>query len=193
MAKVTIYEVSGENDLLHIYPRQQQPQGCYLELDCRSGGLSAEYNPEIGNAVPFAVWHGHTQRFGIVPLSKADANELLHEVEAAAQRVCDGYRSEWDGNNMVAVFDDDALGAMQEIQASCDACDGQALIWADARDWLYDVKRDIASALAAGSSIDELMEEYDGDGMVEDQPVLVGLRDYLEGLAERVAAGETDI
>ena len=53
-------------DLLCVYPPgRQEPQACYIALDVRDGDFWAAYNPEVGNAVPMAVWHGIVCRWRI--------------------------------------------------------------------------------------------------------------------------------
>ena len=96
-----IKTVEGKK-LHHQYPGQTSPQPCYVELDCEAENLSADWNGELGNAVPLSVWHGHTRRWAIPALQAQAANSLLDEIAPLAQRVIDGYTSEWDGNNHVA-------------------------------------------------------------------------------------------
>ena len=50
--------------LYHVYPQQLYPQSAFISLD-ESGTVSADYDGEIGNAVPMNVWHGRTMRFAI--------------------------------------------------------------------------------------------------------------------------------
>ena len=118
---IKVIELAEKNELHCRYDRQTSAQACYIELDCRRKTLTASYNAEIGNAVPFTVYHGHDQRFGIPALTTAAANALLDEVAPLAERVIAGYSSEWDGRNHVAEFDDDATAALEEITAICDA------------------------------------------------------------------------
>jgi len=137
---VQISKISG-NDLYCHYDRQTSAQDCYVELDCRNGTLSASYNAEIGNAVPFSVYHGHEQRFGIPMLTAAAVNALMDQITPLAQRVIDGYESDWNGNNMVATFTDDAQAAIDEIREICDAeaesaDESNSIQEWDAGDWL---------------------------------------------------------
>jgi hypothetical protein len=63
-----------------------------------------------------SVWHGHEQRFGIPNnLLGHVINEMMDKIAPLAQRVVDGYESDWNGNNMIATFDDDATEALEEI------------------------------------------------------------------------------
>ena len=118
---LTINKISNSKKLYRKYDGQSDSQGIYIELDCKNENLSVAYNAEIGNAVPFSVYHGHEQRWGI-PLLTTDAiNSLLDEIEPAAERVVAGYESEWDGNNHIAEFDEDAQNALDEIEELCNA------------------------------------------------------------------------
>lgn len=133
--EIQISEVRGTD--LHLqYPGQHRPQSCFVELDCRDGRLSAEADPEIGNASPVDVHHGHRQRWTIPTLRAKAANGLLVEIVPLAERVCCGYRSEWNGSNHVARFTDDATMAIEQIASLCDAADhGGALVVWTAADW----------------------------------------------------------
>jgi len=123
---LTINKISDSKKLYRKYDGQSDSQGIYIELDCKNETLSVSYNAEIGNAVPFSVYHGHEQRWGI-PLLTTDAiNSLLDEIEPLAERVVAGYESEWDGNNHVAEFDEDAQNALDEIEELCNAAEENA-------------------------------------------------------------------
>jgi hypothetical protein len=135
---VRIIRVNG-NELHCHYSRQTSAQGCYVELDCKNETLSASYNAEIGNAIPFSVYHCHNQRWGIPALTESAANDLLDEILPLAERAVAGYESEWDGNNHVAKFDDDAQAALDEIAEICDAIEpdeSNSLQEWDVGDWL---------------------------------------------------------
>lgn len=168
--------------LLTIYPRQQTPQRTYIELDCTDGRLTADWDGEIGNAVPIDVYQGHTRRYSIPLFGQRTINALLDEIAPLAQRVLDGYDSEWDGSNNVATLSDDALAAESEIERIIQEYGDPDLHWVDAGDWLDDTSDEITRRLANGETVDALMEELDGDGTSEDCPVLIGLRNYLESL-----------
>jgi hypothetical protein len=117
---VKIIEVAGQTSLYRQYDRQTYPQPVYVELDCAGRELSATYNGEIGNAVPVPVVFGHYQRFTIPILTADAANSLLRSLAPYAEKVCDGYDSEWDGSNMVATFTDAAQEAINAMSRMCD-------------------------------------------------------------------------
>lgn len=133
---ITVAAVEG-TELHHQYPGQSGPQRCYVELDARTGELGAESNPEIGNAYPFDVHHGHRIRWSIPALKAPVANVLLEEIAPIADRIVAGYERVWDGSNNVARYTDDARAAEEEIGRLCEATrgdGGELVIW-DASDW----------------------------------------------------------
>jgi hypothetical protein len=187
---VKVREVTGsESELLTIYPGQFSPQDAFLELDCREEVFTAEWNGEIGYGVPMDVWEGHTLRFGIPLLRTSTVNQLLHDLESLAERVCAGYESEWTGSNWRPVFTEDARNAIAEIESRLEGLEAD-LYWAAADEWLDFVRQENKDALGTGKSIDALMDELDGDGTDEEHPVLINLREYLEDLAAQVLRGE---
>jgi len=115
-----IVKIADAKTLNRTYPGQTNSQPVYIELNCKHETLTADYNTEIGNAVPFDVYHGHVQRFSIPLLKTDDLNALLDEIAPLAERVIDGYESVWNGNNHVARFSDDARAALEEIEELCD-------------------------------------------------------------------------
>jgi len=97
------------------YSGQSEPQPCYVEVDLKNQVLMADYNAEVGNAVPFAVFHGVERRYPIPALTSTAANDLLEQIRPLAERMISDWEEEWDGNNHVAVLGDDAQAAEAEI------------------------------------------------------------------------------
>lgn len=98
------------------YAGQSQPQGAYIALDCRDGQVWADYNGEVGNAVPMDVWHGHVQRFS-VPASTdgRTINWLMDTLRPEFATIASGYEEVWDGSNHVARFGDEAEAALSKL------------------------------------------------------------------------------
>lgn len=119
-ATIEIVYVESDTELHHRYRGQTSAQDCYVWLNCKTSKLGVMRGAEIGSAVPFAVHHGHTQRWSIPALKAKAANELLEEIAPLAARVVAGYSSEWDGSNNVAELSDDAEAAREEIDALCE-------------------------------------------------------------------------
>ena len=128
------------DELVCEYPNQQEPQPCFIELDLKAQAMRAAYNCEIGNAVPFSVWHGHDRRYPVALLCADSANQLMESLAVLAERVIAGYTSEWDGSNHNAEFSDEAFIADARIWELCSETfewDDQDVIsvW-DASEWL---------------------------------------------------------
>lgn len=188
--------------LYRRYPGQTSPQGCYVELDCRTGELSAATNAELGSAVPSAVWHGHCVRWPILPLKALAAERLLQELAPLAQRVVDGYECVWDGSNHVAHRTHDAREAIQEITGVCGARsedeESCLRVW-DAGDWLHAIgsradQRQVLGVTAAttDAELEALAESLKGDAAAEGVDVLEGVQRYLEGLRKDALADLID-
>lgn len=113
---VHIIECTDPTELYRHYDGQTEPQEAYIELDTQNETLSATYNGEIGNAVPFTVYHGLDRRYGIPILTAEAANRVMHEIAPLADRIIAGTEAVWDGNNTVAELTDDALAAEEQIE-----------------------------------------------------------------------------
>lgn len=135
---VEIRRVVRLHDIYHWYSREPAPQPAFIELDLRSGELSADYDAEVSRAVPESVFHHRVLRFTI-PLLPPDAvNELLDEASPVAQRILNGAVVGWNGNNEVGTLDQDAQEAEQELNDLCEAMAGdpRCLGAVPAKDWI---------------------------------------------------------
>jgi hypothetical protein len=192
--KITIRPVEGTTALHHRYPRETKAQRCHVELDCRTGDLTACYDPETGGAYPFAVHHGHVLRWR-VPCLRADAaNALLVDLEVLAQRIVDGYSSRWDGNNNVGSLNDDAHEAREAIEQEVDrldACsDDVVKVW-EACAWFAPLGSRTVQARELGITVGSTDEELQAIATREtanatDVDELEGVDAYLEGLRAHV-------
>jgi hypothetical protein len=195
---IDIKPVKG-TELYLRYPRQSAPQPCHVELDARGeGSLTASPDPVVGSGVPFDVYHQHVLRVALSRPLRADAaNRLLAELAPLAERVVAGYSREWDGQNVVARYTDDAIAAHAEIERRCDLMgdDGEALvIWAasdyyaplergsgDAR--LAAVGREIGITARTSDARLAVIQQAELDKATEDGvDDIDGLDDYLEAV-----------
>jgi len=87
--------------LFHRYPRQTSPQGAHVELG-EAGAVSADWNGEIGNGVPVAVYHKLTLRWSVPSAVSGAALADYLEVDGLAllERVHAGHATQWDGSNL---------------------------------------------------------------------------------------------
>ncbi|GGN62020.1 hypothetical protein GCM10012285_61740 [Streptomyces kronopolitis] len=114
---VRIIDCVTADELYRHYDGQSDAQDSYIELDLREGGtLLADYNSEIGNAVPGSVYHGFEIRYSIPALTAAAANRVMREIAPFAERMLADWEEKWDGNNHVAVLGEDAQAASEEIE-----------------------------------------------------------------------------
>ena len=118
MTKLNPIKVDTDNlvPVYRHYDGQIQPQPAYIELDCRTGDLEADYNAEIGNAIPAYHWHGRSVRWSINPSASAHGINQLFEDEdflADCQAVLDGYEEVWDGSNFVGKYTDEARAIIE--------------------------------------------------------------------------------
>ena len=180
MCNVKIIPVAEKFDLHCHYDRQTQQQECYIALNCREKILTASYNGEIGNAIPFSVFHGHIRRYGIPCVIADAANELMDEILPLAQRIVDGYESRWDGNNMVAALSHDAKLAeanMEKIIDDYEADEHTGICEWDASEWFADPPENITA-----NTTDEELEVIAKRNKAEAADmniVLRGLDEYL--------------
>lgn len=188
---VTIRPVTTEDGLFAVFGREQAPQPCFIALDLRDGAMWAAYNPEIGNAVPVAVWHGIVLRWRIPLVRGSSANALMEQIRPNAERIMVDSEIAWDSSNQVGRLGDDARDADDDIAELLNE-EEPDLYWYDAAEWLHEAEHEIGAALTAGTSLGELHDRYNGSGLSEDEPILVGLMPYLERLADeqRLAATE---
>lgn len=113
---IHITECTEPTELYRHYDGQAEPQPAYIELDTQAGTLLADYDSEIGNAVPGSVWHGLERRYRIPILTADAANRVMQEITPFAERIVAGTEAEWDGNNTVAVMNEDAKAAEEELE-----------------------------------------------------------------------------
>lgn len=143
------------------YDRQNQAQRAFLEIDPESEPptLSAGYSGEIGNAIPFAVWHNRLLRYRLPSaISGSALRELMAadgEVMALARRIVDGYEVHWDGSNHKGRLDRDATDASERLDEMLRNLDETAVCGyvTSACDWLD--RDDLDSVWPAGKTIRE--------------------------------------
>jgi hypothetical protein len=103
-------------------------------------------------------------------------------------RVCDGYKSVWNGNNYVAEFTDDALEAddyiTEYLATKYDPGDQVVSVW-DASDWFQNAPPDVPGTIS-DEELDIMAEELisDTDGV----HVIEGIEGYLWDRREEARA-----
>jgi len=154
---------SKPHQLYAHYQGQTNRQDAYIYLDTSTGEMGADYDAEIGNAVPMSVWHNITLRWSIPPYLAAVANEEMEHIAPLAQRVLDGASVEWDGSNNVGTYTDDADAAIGEIRdllaERADYNDETEVCWEAGYDWYYDAARQFLAADTTDEQIEAWMDE----------------------------------
>ena len=209
MTTLSIVPVSHNADLCDIYPNQGEPQACFIALDLRTGRMSAQTNPEIGNAVPMDVWHGLVRRYYMPrPPLAVTANALMQNIAKHAQTILDHAAVVWDGNNNVVrtherkcdlgrVFlkpynprwECDCPIALEEqaieaVTSSLDEEDSVSLI--EAGDWFdFSGADEYVARVEAGESIEDVAAsiEQEIDALNNNNPneywAVMGIQEYL--------------
>jgi len=195
MSAINITSVSGF-ELHQQYPTEHRAQPCFVELDARTGALSASYNPEIGNAVPLDMFNGHVLRWDIPSMKEKPANALLAAIAPIAQRIVDGYDAQWRGHEAVATYTSDASDAQIEIDALCHSVDeaDRIVVWT-AAELLGPLGSDEVQARELGITAESTDEELDAIAAetvksADEIDIIVGLDGYLKRLRE-VSQAET--
>ena len=208
---VRIIECTEPTELYRRYDNEFQAQPAYIELDLRNGTLLADWDAEVGNAVPAAVHHGFERRYPIPVLTGDAANRTMTELAPLAERIVADWQEEWDGNNSVAVLGPDARAAEEEIREKlgCDLSYGT--IDADTQgfdpsdlvaQWDIDGATNGAEATEYGitaDTSDERLDEIEAEitkdlASVSDSNVAVvhGLGDYLRQVRDEQANEDPD-
>lgn len=140
---------------------QSDPQDAYIELDLRDGSMYADYNSEIGSAVPMSVYYGSIHRYTIPPLMADAANRLMDKIAPLAQRVLDGVSWEYDGSRTDARLSDDSQDAADEIERLTEYAefDPDDTCWEAGIDWYADAARGVLTADTTDEQIDEWMDD----------------------------------
>jgi len=113
---IKIIEVDAPDALYCHYDGRGEPQNCYIELDLANGTLSADYDVDVGNAVPATVRNGIDRRYPIPILTADAANKTMRDLFPLAERVYAGASIEWNDRNNVGELNQDATAAEAQIE-----------------------------------------------------------------------------
>ncbi|QKW31475.1 hypothetical protein HUT11_35520 (plasmid) [Streptomyces seoulensis] len=205
---VRIIKCTDPTKLFRHYDGQSEAQPAYIELDLREGTLLADYDAEVGGAIPFSTYHGFERRYSIPVLTGEAANRVMQEIAPLAERILADWVEEWDGNNMVARLGGDALAAEEEIEKmlgnGLGSYDREHPFAPDDLVTAWDIDGAVNGCEAEDYDIiaettDERLEEIEkeilsdlaacGEGSVV---VCHGLNDYLRNLRDGLAEDDTD-
>lgn len=200
---VKIISVKDDTELFCHYASQSEPQRCFIALDLEDGTLWADYNAEIGSAVPEAVWNGRTIRFPAPCMTAAGMNHLMDEIAPLADRVLAGSEIEWDGNNHVGKLDEDAQDASDEIERICDELEpapSETVTEWDACEFYDAVKDELGvTADSTDAELEALAEKLEEEDSIYEWTggpmVLNGTLEFLQSIRDNLreeAADEDD-
>jgi len=181
--------------LYHKYPQQTAPQGAYLELDCETGVLTADWNAEIGNGVPESVWHGRKIRWGVpAGLLPDQANKLMEALRPLMEQVLDGYSTYRDAQmNLAGELTDVATDLSDEIDIEIESrvdSDIDCVCVEEAGTWFAETRYQHLQDLCDGMrGIDAIRAEVEAETTGPDGGplVLTDIDDYLDGLKSDLA------
>ncbi|MEV4438063.1 hypothetical protein AB0K09_03440 [Streptomyces sp. NPDC049577] len=181
MTEVRIIRCTTPTELFRQYVGQGAPQPVYIELDLREGTLLADYDAEVGGAVPFSVFHNFERRYAIPLLTGAAANRVMEQIAPLAERILADWEEVWDGNNKVACLGEDARAAEEQLRDAL----GLGLDASDREDQGFDEADlvavwDIDGAVTGGEA-----EEYDISCDTDD--------DRLEEIADEIVRDLADV
>lgn len=114
--EITKLDESTTRALYQRYQGQTRPQDVYVQIDWEEKKISTDWNGEIGNSVPFSVWHGRVDQFslpaGILP---TEANQIMEEIEPIAEKLSALFTCEWDGSNHVGRWTSEGKDKLQDL------------------------------------------------------------------------------
>lgn len=150
MLKTNAEELRNEFAPLYCrYPGQCNAQTAYVTLDPEDRTLTADYDHEIGNAIPMRVWHYRMYRITVSPfLSGKQVADLLEDedFQKLAETVIAGYECNWDGSNMKGALTDEAQDALEEMERIAADIDGE-LIAMNAADYVEPIRSEITAEM----------------------------------------------
>lgn len=185
---ITITKLTKTDALYHRYQGFGQPQKCFVELDCENKELFADWDAEVGGAVPVPVMVGKRRRYAIPCLTADSANELLHEIVPLAERVIKGYSHGYgsDGNKKAyAELDEDATKAEEEIIRLCEDANytkKSLIVW-----YASDYFADNPPEVTPDTNLNALKEEILKNELGSDVHVIDYLDEYLKDLKEQAS------
>ena len=124
MRKTTDYELDELKIFLPLrcdqyryrYPGQFRSQQAYIELDPEDKTLRCDWNGEIGNAVPFSVYHRRILRFPFNSEMKLkDVRACMKAIAPLCVKLIATYDTDWNGSNLVGKFDYDIEKHIEDI------------------------------------------------------------------------------
>lgn len=180
--------IHGESEepgapIFNRYPGQHQPQPGVIEIDPDVREVEVFSDPEIGNAVPEAVYHGRRLRVDCSPYVSAEGvRKWFEENRALFERVISGWSEHLnDQLNHSGRLTEDAGEAMSQLEWSAREIQ-ESQVW-EPEEWLFH-DSDLYNFEDARKEVDEIgIDEYAKQCVAiasSDGIVIAGGRDALK-------------
>lgn len=195
--KIKKLDEGNVGQLYHQYHGQTNPQKAFIEIDLDEGIMQADWDGEIGGAVPMRVWHGRVRRYDLPPYClPGPVNELMEEILPLAERMEKGYSCEWDGSNNVGKLDEDAQEteeAIRDMVENYQPSSDEMLVVMDACEYYSDSAEHLTLLRDSGERA--LRESLSRDFYCPNAGLPVHLEnidEYVEFLQETLSESEED-
>lgn len=119
MSRVRIEKLEAFDALYCRFPTQTERQPCRLNFNPDLGLMWCDYAPSIGGGTTAERFHGMILYVEIPCINADAANRLMEEAAGLAETVMDGWRSFWNGSNLVGQLNASAQAAFGEIERLC--------------------------------------------------------------------------
>lgn len=168
--------------LYHRYPQQTGPQGAFVSLDLETGEVRADWNGEIGNAVPESVWHGVVRRYAIpATIRGACIVPLIETLRPCLERVYEGATVQDDHNyRPVVSLTQDAEDAEEEMRGLVQQLgEDESLSAWDVGDWLANTAP--YELLNAGETVEQAAERMTDEALADGVILDGDVEEYIQG------------
>lgn len=160
--------------------------------------MGADWNSQIGNAIPFSVHYGHTKRWSIPALKAQSCNAFMAELKPLMQKILRGYKEVWDHSQAKNLprFTSNARNAIERIEELCQGkfSDNDEIlqVW-DAQDWFGSIGSHENQRKTLGittNTTDEELEIIIKNEIGGDIDILNGAEEYLKELRDEAIEEE---
>lgn len=131
-------KIAKTGDLHMQYSCKNEPQPCFLELDCERRTLACVVSTIIGPGQSERSWNRLVVAWPIPALTPEAGDHLARRVRPLAREVIKGFSIVWDGHNQVGRFSESASEAIEKIGNLCEGSGDDERdvvhVW-DADDW----------------------------------------------------------
>ena len=152
--------------------------------------MSADWDGEIGNAVPASVWHGRARRYQLPSpyLTREHIVEFMKDAAPLCEIVCDEYEERWNGSNHVGELTEegeDAEFALRSMLESHRIDSDYEIVVMDAGDWYEPCQDEILDRLVSGEDAATVLDQMKDEYHYDHRPLVIErVNQYIEYLEE---------